>query len=142
MDRILVLCGSANSGKTTTLKQVIRMLEISFSICDIEHRIESEYDERVIFDVNGKKVGIETQGDPSSRLRESIPLFVNLNCDLIVCATRTRGQTVKTVIEHASSHDIISWRSQSCLSRTEQREPSNNSIAQLIVKEVLGLCGA
>ncbi|MDI9319952.1 MAG: hypothetical protein QM530_05685 [Phycisphaerales bacterium] len=58
--------------------------------------------------MNGIKIGIESQGDPNSRVFVSIPIFVNLNCDLILCATRTRGATVQ-IIEGLKNDFQINW---------------------------------
>jgi hypothetical protein len=44
--------------------------------------------------VNGLAVGIESQGDPNSRLKRSLPAFAAAKCDIIFCACRTSGMTV------------------------------------------------
>lgn len=42
-------------------------------------------------------VGLESQGDPSSRIFESQKKFVELGCNVIVCAYRSYGDTTDTV---------------------------------------------
>ena len=44
-------------------------------------------DVKAIMDINGHKVGIESQGDPNGRLKESLSDFVKAKCSIIICAT-------------------------------------------------------
>jgi hypothetical protein len=57
------------------------------------------------------RIGFESQGDPSSRLPYTLRRFVELGCDIIVCACRTRGETAAAVRRlHGDGYDI-EWRS-------------------------------
>lgn len=77
-------------------------------------------DIQVIITINGFTIGIESQGDPNSRLFQSIPLFVSHNCDLIICATRTSGGTVNLVNDTANNQNYrLIWS-------TNHRSTSNN----------------
>ena len=60
----------------------------------------------LIHGVNGKLVGIETQGDPNSRLKESLSYFLAEKCDIIFCACRTSGMTVTWVNDHSAKHKV------------------------------------
>lgn len=106
MKKIIALYGPGNSGKSTTLKMVFRSLEVSFekleeSEVQADRRgkyfLDERYDVRAIFVVNGVRVGLESQGDPNSRLEDSLQFFRDNACTLIVCPTRTRGKTVDCV---------------------------------------------
>lgn len=86
-------------------------------------------------EIKGLKLGIESQGDPGSRLADSLDLFIREQCVIIVCATRTWGATVEAVGRHASEFDIR-WRSKLRESHPEQHDPSNNALALDIFTEI------
>jgi len=138
MKRVIALFGTGESGKTTTLNLVFEKLEEYISLENLEYHIDG-YDIRRIFTFNGKKVGFETQGDPNSRLGESLKLFKDLNCDIVVCATRTRGSTCDLVIDYFGSSHFLSWREQSRVWDENLRQPSNNATAKLIVDELMNV---
>ncbi|UTW47126.1 ATP-binding protein [Bacterioplanoides sp. SCSIO 12839] len=93
MNRVIALFGPGNSGKTSTLRIVHQqLLKMDFDTMEKYHK--SHVDIREIFIIDGVKVGLETQGDPYSRLAESLELFKKIGCKIIICASRTRGSTV------------------------------------------------
>lgn len=75
-------------------------------------------DIQVIITLNGYTIGIESQGDPNSRLFKSIPLFVQHNCDLIICATRTSGRTVQLVEQTERNNGYRLFWATNCRSRS------------------------
>jgi len=99
MEKILIiLSGSTNSGKTQTLNKLICKLQDEYPLAKTkdsngkELKFETqiiEGDRLVIFDsINEKKIGINTAGDNSKQVIESIDLFDNNDCDIVVCATK------------------------------------------------------
>ena len=58
-----------------------------------EHNHTTKADMRVVLTINDVKIGVESQEDP----KESLDLFVRIGCDVIICATRTRGAAVDAV---------------------------------------------
>lgn len=133
MKKIIALRGAGDTGKTNTLRIVHEALS-SISESSIEEYAADGVDLRDVFTINGFKVGIETQGDPGSRLSSSLELFVRAGCELIVCATRTRGETIELVNKLSPLYHV-SWRGQSSLSEASLRDESNQAIAKLIIKE-------
>jgi hypothetical protein len=133
MKKAIALWGLADSGKTSTLKIVHGGLS-KLAERSIEKFRISEYDMRDVFVINGIKVGIETKGDPGSRLEESLNLFKKEGCKLIICACRTKGQTTDWVNSLAPLY-TISWRGQSSVSIPELRDESNRATAAFILKE-------
>ncbi|MCW4451159.1 hypothetical protein OK344_02945 [Kaistella sp. BT6-1-3] len=101
MKNIYALYGRGEIGKTSTIKEVYKLLIKKFGnkiIVETDTNIFYEKgDIRVTVKINGKLIGIESQGDPDSRLKTSLNIFVEMNCDIILCATRTRGTTVDFV---------------------------------------------
>jgi hypothetical protein len=139
LKRVIALFASANSGKTNTLKLVHQSLK------KMAERILPEYSEqgadlRDIFIINNIKVGLETQGDPGSRLKDSLKIFKREECKLIICATRSRGQTMDLVNKLRPIYEI-SWRGQSWLSKADLRDENNKAIAKLILKEAKMVIG-
>lgn len=103
---IFALSGRANCGKTETLCNVIKFLDIKYPGCI--RRIIDQKDKKVLFlGINGWKVGIETQGDPNSRLKNSLADFCKQKCDIVFCACRSRGATVSTVKAYQSSKNVV-----------------------------------
>jgi len=133
MKTVIALWGAANIGKTTTLKIVHKNL-LKLSTDKLLKFSINNSDIREIFIINGLKVGIETQGDPNSRLAESLNIFQQQGCEVIICATRTRGKTAELVGELKTKYNL-SWRGHSVVSLEKQRKESNRSIAKLIINE-------
>lgn len=110
MSKIFALKGKGNSGKTETINQVFLILQNKYSTAQATHFKPNLKDVEAIIDIplNGKiiKVGIESQGDPNSRLNTSLIDFVSSNCDIIICATRSSGMTVNWVNNYSSTHQI------------------------------------
>lgn len=59
-----------------------------------------------MYGVNDLVVGIESQGDPKSRLEKTLPAFAEAKCDIIFCACRTRGMTVRWVNALSATYSI------------------------------------
>lgn len=105
--KIFVLKGRASSGKTQTIKEIYKLLKIQYPEAEIEIFI-NKTDIKVIFIIYGIKIGIESQGDPNSRLKNSLKEFATKGCSIIICASRTRGMT-NTWIEEYAKEFKITW---------------------------------
>lgn len=93
---IIAISGVSNQGKTQTIKKVARVLLGNSKDQNIEFGLD-ENDCKMMFTYKDHKIGIESQGDPCSRLKASLNSFVVSKCDLILCACRTRGETLEYV---------------------------------------------
>lgn len=97
--------GSAGQGKSSTVKEITRLILKHYPTATTSPvTIDYTYDIRVVITIDKIKIGIESQGDPNSRLFDSIKYFVKINCDIIICSTRTSGSTVEAVNELYSKH--------------------------------------
>lgn len=99
---IIALWNSGNKGKTETLREFSNILINTYpnntAISPIPLNVPTKGDFRIVVEINGITVGIESQGDPNTNLRARLlDLANNFNCDLILCTTRTRGDTVHAV---------------------------------------------
>ncbi len=105
MAHIIALQGPARSGKTSTLTQVFKNLCAKYPAAIVQ-LLRSNTDIKVILHINGKIIGIESQGDPNSYLHQSLNDFVAAKCDIIFCACRTRGMTVGWVNAMSPQHNV------------------------------------
>ena len=90
--------GIAKQGKSKTIKSLTQLIFLNFpnAISSIPH-VDYSKDIKLIIRIGSAVIGIESTGDPDSRLKSSIDEFVLLDCNIIICATRTSGQTVNDV---------------------------------------------
>ena len=107
MAHIIALQGPGNSGKTSTLIQVLKDLQAKYPSATVQALHGATNDIKVVLRrVNGKIVGIESQGDPGSRLQQSLSDLLAAKCDVIFCACRTRGTTVGWVSACMPPHKV------------------------------------
>lgn len=137
---ILVLRGKSNIGKTTTIKKVYELLKEKYPQSNINEIIakrntlgEIEYDIKVIIIIDGIKIGIESQGDPGSRLEKSLKYFIDNKCDIILCAARTWGKTNNIIEAYSNLFKIIWIRKEIDKSNNEE---SNQKQAIEIIKKI------
>lgn len=95
MPEIFALQGAGNCGKSTVLVNLYKEIMSKYPAATIQAIHPGTVDIAIIISgVKGLVVGIESQGDPRSRLQNTLANFVAANCDIIFCACRTRGMTV------------------------------------------------
>ena len=106
MSHVIALQGRASSGKTSTLVQVFKDLQVKYPTATVQV-LGGRSDIKVLLHgVNGKTVGIESQGDPNSRLQQSLSDFLAAKCDIIFCACRTSGMTVDWLNALTPRHNV------------------------------------
>lgn len=142
MKKIISIYGTANVGKSETIKLVYTKLlkmfpDLTF-LPSFAQIIPQKGDICVVFIVKNKIIGIESQGDPNSRIFKSLPLFIKLNCDIIICAARTRGATVKEVEKHNISY-VIKWIKKDGEESNLKQKNQDNNLSDEIVTEILEL---
>lgn len=89
-NKLIVLYGRGNLGKTRTLRMVIDML-------NCEPISNAKYDVQAICHYNGKNIAVATRGDNADELRANVAFFKSHPCDIAITAARSRGGT----------HDVI-----------------------------------
>lgn len=97
MKKIIVLYGRAKTGKTSTLNLLIEFLDKNKKV-EENHLTE---DRRVSIFYGNKKIAITTCGDNGFELKENIKYFEEEDCDILVTATRTRGETTEILNDYA-----------------------------------------
>jgi hypothetical protein len=97
MPRLFALKGPAGSGKTYTVRRIYKLLAASpyaknkFCLWSADHRNIC-----AVLNIDGTTIGIESNNH-QGRTGRSLKLFLNKRCDVIVCATSTRGIAVEAV---------------------------------------------
>lgn len=95
---VIALSGFEKTGKTSTIKKFYELLKLKYPEIKEIHSHIGGGDIQKILELNGVKIGIESQGDPDSRIFESLKMFSEKEkCDIIVCAIRTKGGTLNAV---------------------------------------------
>lgn len=106
MKTIIVLYRRANTGKTTTLNYLIRLLDKSKE--GETHPLTE--DRRVVISYDNKSIAVTTQGDNKYEIEENVKFFEKEDCDILVTATRSRGQTTDIIDKyHKEINAKIIW---------------------------------
>ena len=106
---IIVNKGHAGVGKSSSIKLAFEKLKaLHPSVVNV---IYDDGDITATIDVNGTLVGIESQGDPNSRMFKTLPELVVRGCKIIVCACRTSGATKERVSSLKKEGFDIIWTS-------------------------------
>lgn len=141
MRTVLAIWHSGSKGKTATLREFAHLLISTYRhyrpIFPVPLHIPSATDFRLVVEINGKIIGVETQGDPNTNLQNRlIDLADNYHCDLILCTSRTRGDTVHAVdnLHYTRGFQTI-WTSTYQIANASQQSLVN----QLKAKHILDL---
>lgn len=102
MKAIVAISGTSDKGKTSTLREFANILLVAYptykALFPVPASVSPTEDFRLIIEINGKIIGVESKGDPNTGLRFRLEdLAVNHRCDIILCSTRTKGDTVDAV---------------------------------------------
>lgn len=100
--KVIALKGEKNSGKSTTLKEVYKILKAAGGeperYCFKDLKGNSK-DLRDVINFAGKKIGIVTQGDyykeEENSVKKHLVWFKDNKCDIVICAWRGMTPTSK-----------------------------------------------
>lgn len=130
---VIALKGIGGQGKSETIKRLRNLIKSTYTH-HVENILIDKGDVKVIIEIKGVKIGIESQGDPDSRQEKSISEFVSKNCDIIICASRTRGETVDTVFNTKKDGYRVIW-----VTNYRSKEISHSELNNLSAKHLLEL---
>lgn len=134
-----LICDLARSnwGKTQTLLKVIELLKTKAKPT-VEEVID-DIDKFAIFEINGKKIIVSTQGDPDSYQKEGLLRAISENANIIVCASRTKGSTADNIYETTNgNYEIILFNNFYAKNKDLLCIPTLNTIsAEVIVNLIL-----
>lgn len=131
--KLIAISGTAGTGKSPSVRAIVNNIQTYFPQATIEILIP-DGDIKVLVKIGEIIVGIESQGDPNSRLQESLLYFNEQNCDIIICASRTSGMTVDWIDNMFSKYNYeIIWTS-NYFSNELSSEFLNNIFAESILQ--------
>jgi len=136
VDSIIALSGKTNVGKSRTIKIVYELLKQNYPTLKVLiEPAETKVEIRVVIIINGKRVGIESRGDTREIVEKALDIFTDTKCNIIICATRTRGGSWNAVQEFANSNHFELKRIQKIPVETEVLQISSN---KKYAKELMG----
>ena len=131
MKTIICLWGGAGIGKTSSIRAVWDRLNIS----NKPPLHQSADDICAIVPFCNSTVGIASQGDPYSAQDEWLEELMNLGCEIIVCASRTKGSTVDAVEDVAQRGEYVTiWFSPFYSSDSVNINVLNNLTADAVIE--------
>jgi len=81
-------------------------------------------------------VGIESQGDPKSRQGKSLMDFLDMGCDIIVCASRTSGETYENIKELKKHGYQVVWTQNDRTDDETMHDYLNRKYAERVVEMI------
>ena len=110
MKTIIAVWGAKNTGKTTViLKTYEKLLDLG---AIIEKQTGSpSNDIYAILNYKSKKIGIISMGDPESAQGDCLDKAETENCDIILCACRTKDETLANIHKTVSKGYDVVWAS-------------------------------
>jgi hypothetical protein len=105
MNRLIILKGASNFGKTSTLDTLIKKLLAKDAYLILPEKRE-DITSFVICGLEGHKVGIITFGDPTSEpdMEGCLQQCKEHQCDIIFAASRTRGNIYDILYHFAKTN--------------------------------------
>lgn len=153
MKVIFAVWNRSATGKSGTLRSLAQLLVRKYPTSTVlipnEFNIAqiSDRDFRFVIEINGKIIGIESQGDPNTGLeRRLTELCAGIEgefkpCDIIVCAGRTRGSTVRAIDKVAVDYGYsVVWSSTYQVGDEFSKDEANNLKAQHILEFLEKFC--
>lgn len=104
---IIAIYGRQSEGKSTTIRMIYNAL-VHPTMGGIPDRPVPDTGEiLVIINIHGVRIGIESWGDPGGRMiaEDTLRELAKEKCDIIVCATRTKRDTVWLVDKVATEFE-------------------------------------
>lgn len=136
MKTIYAIYGKADTGKSETLKMFYEKIKAKYTTFKISNKYThiDGADISVALEINGKLVAIESQGDPNSRILDSLPKFAAIPADIIICVTRTRGATVNIVKQQKDNYKIVWIDKKRSTSEASNYEVNNKEADDLMLR--------
>jgi len=139
MKQLAAVYGANNRGKTCAIEAALEMLLVAYPEAEADiRRTPRGADVTAVMTVDDFKIGVESRGDDANYLDGRLRCFAKLGCQVIVCATRTRGNTVEAVEEFRKERGCkVKWIDKSKYLRDpEEQDACTESTARRLVEIV------
>ena len=91
MPILIIVSGSTNSGKTSSIRHFANHL---VNAPNIPAKNDFLHAGQLIKGQNPYQIGIASSGDTAAAVQHAIGYFLQNNCNLMICATKTNGASV------------------------------------------------
>lgn len=108
---VIALFGKSAQGKSTIICRVSELILDRLPNAEFQSIEDVPNEVTAIIIVGTLRIAIRSMGDPGTNLDEAIQDFVGRGCEIIICATRTRGETTDSVSDLSSNGYDIIWAS-------------------------------
>lgn len=145
---IIAVHGRAGEGKSETIKKVCEIILRDFPNAIPSKKPNYSGDILLTIQLDKIKIGFESQGDPNSRMiyDDTIKKLADIElnkelggCDIIICATRTGGMTVKKVDKIAHNYEYNTLWISSFFGPKLNHSVLNNKAANNIIEIIKAL---
>ncbi|KIX19892.1 hypothetical protein SY27_15275 [Flavobacterium sp. 316] len=99
MKKILIVKGVSNTGKTTIINEVIDWVIDNYTNTNTITLEWNGVDRFGLIQVGNFRIGFISEGDTYDHVKKRLNEMHNLDCDVIVCACRTRLSSYSAVWE-------------------------------------------
>lgn len=111
MKLIIANRGAHDIGKTTSIRNAFNVLQAKHPMTTtvyVPAGVSSfpivGGEVKATIKIGTTLVGIETQGDPGSRMQKSVADFIAWGCEIILVACRNQGDTINTITNLEANH--------------------------------------
>lgn len=139
---IIAVYGRASEGKSTSIKLACRKLLRDFpNAVPPAEGVNDNGDILTVITLGDVRIGFESQGDPKSRMisEDTLRQLANQECDIIICATRTRSETVRKVDEIANEFGYHTLWLSSYWGPSLNHDVLNDQLSDQIIRFIISL---
>ena len=101
---LIIVSGVGNSGKTTSIKNFAKA---NLTNLPSQTGVEISHAGPLIKNPNQYMIGIRSAGDTKALISAAIRFFTRNKCDLMVCATKSRGVTVAAIDAYIAANPSL-----------------------------------
>ena len=102
--------GQSNRGKSTTILQIYAALKHKYQPTENPTSTNSRNNEiTAILQIDGIKIGIESEGDPYTNYEISLKKFIEASCNIIIATCRTKGATAASMRKLKDNGYSVIW---------------------------------
>ncbi len=141
-----IVCDSARaeSGKTTSLCLLADKLKSSKNIKQLDFKELNEVDKWYLFECQDKKICVITSGDDAKLVKTWLNWALKANVDVVVCASRSKGDTIHCVNKFASrcNFSIVRFSNYFCEGDESEINALNDCTAEsvlTVIKKLLNI---
>ena len=136
--KILTAFETNNKGKTKMLNYVINLMseaESGFSCIAYKQKNRKKpIDKTYVFKQNksGLIIGITTKGDDCYCLTKEFAFMQNYNCDLYICASHIKGETIDWLLKRSEEGMIVRLRKETTKKKNMEDNCNKKQAEQLV----------